>query len=115
MYFDQDSLDVVLLNMRSRIVSNTDPRQYIRTQDVISWIPKDQSCVKTANSSGDGIQVNNILRTVQIVAVVVKRSFSVDPPLKRHRDDRTLKLHTVASHLRTAQSDRSRSAAPLDF
>lgn len=112
MYFDQDFLDVVLSNMRSRIVSNTDSRQYIRTQDVISWTPEDQSCVKTANSAGDGIQVNN---TLQIVAVIVNRSFSVDPALKRHRDDRTLKLHTVASHSRTAQSDRSRSAEPLDF
>lgn len=44
-------------------------------RDVNNWIPQN---LKTSNSAGDGIQVNKLLQTVQIVAAVVKRSFSVD-------------------------------------
>lgn len=69
-------------------------------RDVNNWIPQN---LKTSNSAGDGIQVNKLLQTVQIVAAVVKRSFSVDSTPKCHRDDAPLKLRRVLSHSRTAR------------
>lgn len=63
-------------------------------RDVNNWIPQN---LKTSNSAGDGIQVNKLLQTVQIVAVVVKRSFSVNSTPK------CLKLRRVLLHSRTAR------------